>query len=117
MSITSINSLGAIREAGSYRAKTQTTDVSADAGKTAVETTQRQPDAREMQQAVDNLNRVIASSLQSIQFTLDNESGRIIVKVLDSETQKVLRQIPDDEVLAISRNLTRLQGLVISDKA
>ncbi|CAG1004980.1 hypothetical protein MTYP_03219 [Methylophilaceae bacterium] len=115
MSITSINGYGALRELGSYRAKTNVADVQAEPSKPAADTTQ--PNAREMQNAVDNLNRVIASSLQSIQFSMDEESGEIVVKVLDSETQKVLRQIPNMDVLAISKNLARLQGLVISDKA
>jgi flagellar protein FlaG len=116
MSITSINnSYGTVRELGSYRAKTPATDVQAEPSKPASETPQ--PNVKEMQQAVDNLNRVIAASLQSIHFTMDDESGKIVVKVLDSETQKVLRQVPNVEVLAISKNLARLQGLVISDKA
>lgn len=115
MSITSINSYGSIRELGSYRTKTQAADVQTEPSKPVNETPQ--PNAKEMQQAVENLNRVIATSLQSIHFSMDEESGRIIVKVLDSETQKVLRQVPNTEVLAISKNLARLQGLVISDKA
>lgn len=115
MSITSINSYGSIRELGSYRIKTQTADVQTEPSKPVNETPQ--PNVKEMQQAVENLNRVIATSLQSIHFSMDEESGRIIVKVLDSETQKVLRQVPNTEVLTISKNLARLQGLVISDKA
>lgn len=115
MSITSINGLGAIREPGSYRARTNVADVPAVPGKPANETPE--PNVKEMQQAVENLNRIIAASHQSIHFTMDQESGKIVVKVLDSETQKVLRQVPNTEALAISRNLARLQGLVISDRA
>ncbi len=115
MSITSINGLSAVRELGSYRAKTNVADMPAEPSKPASATPQ--PNAKEMRQAVESLNRVIASSHQSIHFTMDEESGEIVVKVLDSETQKVLRQVPNTEALAISRNLARLQGLVISDSA
>jgi flagellar protein FlaG len=115
MSITSINGLGAVRELGSYRARTNVADVPAVPSKPANETPQ--PDVKEMQQAVESLNRIIAASQQSIHFTMDQESGKIVVRVLDSETQKVLRQVPNTEALAISRNLARLQGLVISDHA
>lgn len=116
MSITSISGSSAARELGSYRAKTNVADVPAVPSKPASETPP-QPNAKEMRQAVESLNRVIASSHQSIHFTMDEESGKIVVKVLDSETQKVLRQVPNTEALAISRNLARLQGLVISDSA
>ncbi len=117
MSITSINGLGAVRELGSYRAQTQVADVPAAVPSKPAAAETSQPNTKEMQHAVDNLNRVIAASLQSIHFSLDEESGKVVVKVLDSETQKVLRQIPNTDVLAIARNLARLQGLVISDKA
>lgn len=115
MSITSINGYGGIRDLATYRANTPTAETQAEPNR--VETEVKQPEAKEIRQAVENLNRVIASSLQSIQFTLDDESGKVVVKVLDSETQKVLRQVPNVEILAISKNLARLQGLVISDKA
>jgi|GEM_PF-2765212 len=115
MSITPINGLSAVRELGSYRARTNVADVPAVPSKPANETPQ--PNAKEMRQAVESLNRIIAASQQSIHFTMDQESGKIVVRVLDSETQKVLRQVPNTEALAISRNLARLQGLVISDRA
>lgn len=63
--------------------------------------------------AVKKLNDYVAPALQTIQFSIDDESDRIIVKVVDTETQKVLRQIPNEEVLAISKTLDKLRGLVI----
>jgi flagellar protein FlaG len=55
--------------------------------------------------------------LQSIQFSLDEEANRVVVKVVDTETQKVLRQIPNEEVLAFSKSLGQLQGLVVRQTA
>lgn len=63
--------------------------------------------------AVQKLNDYVAPALQTIQFSIDDDTDRIVVKVVDTETQKVLRQIPNEEVLAISKTLDKLRGLVI----
>lgn len=67
--------------------------------------------------AVKKLNEYVAPALQTIEFSIDDESDRIIVRVVDTETQKVLRQIPNEEVLAISKTLDKLRGLVIRQTA
>ncbi|MDO9366618.1 MAG: flagellar protein FlaG [Methylotenera sp.] len=67
--------------------------------------------------AVKKLNELVAPTLQNIEFSMDQESDRMVVKVVDTSTQKVLRQIPNEEVLAFSKTLGRLQGLVIRQTA
>ncbi|MGB7815719.1 MAG: flagellar protein FlaG [Methylotenera sp.] len=67
--------------------------------------------------AVKKLNEYVAPALQTIEFSLDHESKRMIVKVVDTTTQKVLRQIPNEEVMAMSKTLDKLQGLMIRQTA
>jgi flagellar protein FlaG len=67
--------------------------------------------------AVKKLNDYVAPALQTIEFSVDQESERMVVKVVDTATQKVLRQIPNEEVLAMSKTLDKLQGLVIRQTA
>lgn len=67
--------------------------------------------------AVKKLNDYVAPALQTIQFSIDQDTDRIVVKVVDTETQKVLRQIPNEEVLAISKTLDKLRGLVVRQTA
>ncbi|HEY0563303.1 MAG TPA: flagellar protein FlaG [Methylophilus sp.] len=67
--------------------------------------------------AVKKLNDYVAPALQTIQFSIDQESDRVVVKVVDTATQKVLRQIPNEEVMAITKTLDKLQGLVIRQTA
>jgi len=76
-----------------------------------------QVDKPVLEAAVKKLNELVAPALQTIQFTVDEETDRVVVKVVDAETQKVLRQIPNEEVLAFSKTLGRLQGLVIRQTA
>ncbi|MGZ8261768.1 MAG: flagellar protein FlaG [Methylotenera sp.] len=67
--------------------------------------------------AVKKLNELVAPALQSVEFTVDQESERMVVKVVDTATQRVLRQIPNEEVLTFSKTLDKLQGLVIRQTA
>lgn len=70
----------------------------------------------ELEAAVKKLNELVAAAT-TITFSLDEESGKPIIKVIDMETQTVLRQIPNEEALAMSRNMDRLQGLVLRQQA
>lgn len=74
-------------------------------------------DKAALEAAVKKLNEVVAPALQTIMFSVDEETDRVVVKVVDIETQNVLRQIPNEEVLAFSKTLGRLQGLVIRQTA
>jgi flagellar protein FlaG len=71
----------------------------------------------DMEKAVATLNKLVAPAAQAIQFAIDDESGRTVVKVIDTDTRQVLRQVPSEEAIAISRVLDRLRGLLIQEKA
>lgn len=74
-------------------------------------------DEATLSKAVKMLNDHVAPALQSIEFSLDQDSNRMVVKVVDTSTNKVLRQIPNEEALAISKSLGKLQGLMINKTA
>ena len=71
----------------------------------------------ELDVAVKRLNEFVAPALQTIVFSLDADSDRMVVRVVDMSTKEVLRQIPNEEVLKISKTLDKLQGLVIRQTA
>lgn len=71
----------------------------------------------QLQQAVKMVNKFIEPVAQDLEFSIDKETGKSVVRVIDTETHQVLRQIPEEEMLAIARALDRLQGLLIKQKA
>ena len=71
----------------------------------------------ELDAAVKKINAFVLPSVQAVEFSVDQESERIIVKVVDTETKAVLRQIPNEDILAISKALDKLQGLIIRQEA
>jgi flagellar protein FlaG len=75
------------------------------------------PNREEMENAVKTLNKFTEITAQDVRFSIDEESGKTIVKVVDVATQTVLRQIPNVEALSISRSLHKMQGLLVRDSA
>ena len=54
---------------------------------------------------------------RNLQFSVDGDSGRMVIKVVDSQTEEVIRQIPKEEVLEIARSLEKTEGLLFRAKA
>lgn len=67
--------------------------------------------------AVDKINQVVQLASQGVEFSLNNDFNKLIVKVVDQQTNEVIRQIPSEEVLEIARSLDKLQGLLIRQTA
>ena len=68
-------------------------------------------------QAVKSINKALQDQSQTLEFTIDSDSNRTIVKVVDQNTKEVLRQIPTEETLEIAKALDQLKGLIIRQKA
>ena len=67
--------------------------------------------------AVQSANAYVQSVSSSLQFSLDQDTGRTVVKMIDTQTEEVLRQFPSEEMLAISKSIDRMQGLLINREA
>ena len=76
-----------------------------------------QPSPQQLQDAVTEINKALESSSENLQFAVDHDTGKTVVKVIDSSTNEVIRQIPSQEALAIARSLDRLQGILLKQKA
>ena len=84
----------------------------------AVQSPAPAPSAEEVREAADKINKVLQSLVSSnLQFSVDQDSGQTIVRVVDVETKELIRQIPNEEALAIAKSLGKYQGLLIEQKA
>ena len=75
------------------------------------------PDRQKAAQAAQEINDFLKSSSAGIEFQVDNQSDRVIVRVVDSETRQLIRQVPTEEMVAISHALDRMTGLLLAQKA
>jgi len=60
------------------------------------------PSAEQLDQAVSKLNDYIQDVQRNLSFSIDEETGITVVKVIDSATQEVVRQLPPDETLKLA---------------
>ncbi len=86
--------------------------------------TQAPPDAKGAQASREDLDRAlkavsefVKTANNSLEFSIDQDTGIDLVKVIDSSTKEVIRQIPSEEIVAIAKALDNLKGLLIHQKA
>lgn len=71
------------------------------------------PSMEQLKQAVREINTSMQQNARGLEFSLDDESDRTIVKVVDSQTKEVIRQIPSEEALAIAKSLDQAIGSLV----
>ncbi|HEX8601051.1 MAG TPA: flagellar protein FlaG [Pseudoduganella sp.] len=69
----------------------------------------------ELKDAVGKLNKSVHA--QSLEFSIDQDSKRTIVKVVDVATKEIVRQMPTEEALQIAKSLDKAMGLLIRQQA
>lgn len=74
-------------------------------------------DADVIDDVVGDLNNLVQEMHRELQFSVDNESGDTVIKVVDSETEQVIREIPSEEVLRMRKRLEAAAGLIFQDSA
>lgn len=71
-----------------------------------------------LQASVNSINNHFSSfANNSVEFSVDSSSGRVVVQLVDTQTQTVLMQTPTKQALAIAQALDKSQGLLIQTKA
>lgn len=73
--------------------------------------------AGQVESAVSRISDFVQNFQRDLVFTIDEESDRLVVKVVDSVTQEVIRQIPEEETLSIARHLDSPDSLIIRRQA
>jgi len=67
--------------------------------------------------AVKTMSDFAKGQNRDLQFSIDDSTGRTLVKVVDSETDKVIRQIPSEEALALAKRMEDNLGGIIEEIA
>lgn len=76
------------------------------------------PSQEQVQKVLQELKRVIEPvTANNLSFSIDQATGKTLVRVTDADTGEVIRQIPSEELLDIARSLDKLQGLLVRQQA
>jgi len=73
-----------------------------------------QPLEREqLEQMAQQLQDFMGEMNRSLQFKVDEDSGRDVIKVLDKSSGEVIKQYPSEEVLSLVSKLSESAGILI----
>ena len=70
-------------------------------------------DREQLEQMAQQLQDFMGEMNRSLQFKVDEDSGRDVIKVLDKESGEVIKQYPSEEVLSLVSKLSESAGILI----
>lgn len=78
---------------------------------------QSAPGAVEVDRVVNELNELVQNTQRALQFSVDQDSGRTVIRVMDKETDEVIRQIPPEEALKLAQRFEDSLGALMQTEA
>ncbi|HAP41608.1 MAG: flagellar protein FlaG [Nitrospira sp.] len=72
--------------------------------------------AKDLEQALSRVREVFQKADSRLEFTVDPDLDRVVVKVMDGDSGTVIRQIPQQEVIDLAKRLETPTGLLLHHK-
>ena len=108
----SVAQTGSLQTSGLQNSnETKRQDVAAVKGTTLPpETTQAKEQSKEVtaekaREVVEQLNKHAQAVNRDLLFSVDDDSGKTVIKVVNADTAELVRQIPSEEVLRLSETI------------
>jgi len=78
---------------------------------------QAPPDSEKLETAIQSVREFVKPTNSNIEFSVDGDSGQLVVKIIDRSTKEVIRQMPSEEMMAIAKTLDSIKGLFVTQTA
>ena len=101
--------------AAATRRATASTPAAQDVAKTSEP--QEEPSEETLTAAIGSVEEYIKPFNNKLEFSVDDDIDRVVVKVVDKETEDVILQIPSEDMIAIAKALDNIKGLFIKQQA
>ncbi|MFG0831072.1 flagellar protein FlaG [Pseudomonas sp. CJQ_7] len=73
-------------------------------------------DASKVKSAVSEIEKFLKASQRNLEFSTDEESGKIVVKVIATDSGELIRQLPSEEALRIAHSLSDVNSILFDAK-
>ena len=73
-------------------------------------------DEARLKRVVEHANKLMESLNSHLDFSIDESTKRVVVKVINGDTDEVIRQIPAKEMLALSAKFSEINAVLFSQK-
>lgn len=74
-------------------------------------------DRAAIDRAVAKVSEVLDTTSPRLKIEVDDETERVVVKVIEEESGEVIRQIPPEELLRLGKYLSGGKGLLLTERA
>ncbi|MGN2431200.1 flagellar protein FlaG [Pseudomonas syringae] len=74
-------------------------------------------DDAKVKAAAEDIQKFFHTVKRNLEFSIDEDSGKVIVKVIASDSGEVVRQIPNAEILKLADSLSDANSLLFRAKA
>jgi flagellar protein FlaG len=65
---------------------------------------------------VTDIREFVQASQRKLDFSIDDSTGRVVVKVIATDSGDVIRQIPSETALKLAQSLSQASSLLFDDK-
>lgn len=76
-----------------------------------------QENKQQISNAVKDINNFFQLTQRSLGFSIDEDSGHMVMLIKDTETNELIRQIPGEDVLKLAKQLDDLTGKLFKAQA
>jgi flagellar protein FlaG len=84
----------------------------------APKTEPQQVSTEALNSAVAAINQAMQQSNPALEFSVDTDTQKTVVRMVDTSTGELIRQFPSETTLAIARGIEEFQqGLLLTQKA
>ena len=73
----------------------------------------QQLEREQLEKVAQQLQEFVGEMSRSLQFQVDEDSGRDVIKILDKNSGDVIKQYPSEEVLSLVSKLSESAGILI----
>ncbi|TFY89712.1 flagellar biosynthesis protein FlaG [Pseudomonas nabeulensis] len=76
-----------------------------------------EPQRMALEKAVTDMREFVQASQRNLDFSIDDSTGRVVVKVIATDSGEVIRQIPSETALKLAQDLSKAGSLLFDSKA
>ena len=77
----------------------------------------QQPDRDTVEAAATSVREFVQPINSNLEFSVNDDTGQLVVKIIDRSTKEVIRQMPSEEMLALAKALDSIKGLFVEQTA
>lgn len=75
-----------------------------------------EPKRDDLEKAVTDIREFVQAAQRKLDFSIDDSTGRVVVKVIATESGDVIRQIPSETALKLAQSLSSASSLLFDAK-